>query len=515
MAPTPIARTSANTPPLAAPASRHPHVSIRISDDGMHAHLLCSLPSGAVTLPLTLDQLRTVLKAHGITRNETVDASLADYAQALNDPTRCPGLAKEPFLIAHGKLPIEATDPFIGAPEQGVVDPSALEPIPAGTVIGHVVPGRHGIPGVTVFGTAISPQRSLGKTFRLGDGLRFDQTRKDAIVSTRAGLLAHEGDHYRIVKLTTIEGDVNAQTGSIDSPTDVRIRGSIKTGARVRSQRSIVIEGQIEGGSASSQHRLIVREGIFGSTTRPRIHSGGWARTPICEQVLLLCDSGLEIDHRMVNCNALIRGRIEMPEGAIIGGTTWAREGLAAHTIGCESGADTLVGAGAPPWYLQRCADRARLIATHQEQARALRGRLAPLVVNMNRLTGHQREQVTHLLCRCEQIEELVRTSSCEGQNEDSIFQPDHPARIEAQHAIHAGVRIRLGMLEARITARIDGPVSIFERTMEGGGLGIWMRGPRGEAVPLPAEPIPTEVLRTEATAMLPALADIKSSAEH
>jgi len=200
-----------------------------------------------------------------------------DYAIVKKAVSR--GIYGQEFVIASATLPIAGEDavitevlpidpdvkPYVN--EDGTVDYRKLDnikQIKQGEVICTRKPPTPGTPGVSVYGTTLSP--TPGEDYALPTGVNTkiidDETK---LISAINGFLYRQERDICVGNVYVVKGDVDFKTGNIEYSGDVVVRGNVNSDFSVTADGNISIEGFVEAANITSRKGSIFLKGsVFG-----------------------------------------------------------------------------------------------------------------------------------------------------------------------------------------------------------------------------------------------------------
>ena len=244
------------------------HVIVSISKDRLLA--VARVRPEAPRDQITEEAVLSAITNSSIPINDDVRARVAEFVKlATGDEP-----PQEVFPIAQGRPPKEAVD------EEFVWDPgyqqdaddwqgdapvnyytfNSIVTVDADAVIGSIRPAQPARPGVDVFGQPI-PSNSQPVPIELADSIRRDDADPSRLIARTAGRIAWRRPRLSIDEVLRVDGDVDFETGHIDSVTDVYIQGTVHDRFEVRSRKGITIGGAIEAALVKAAGDVVVRGG--------------------------------------------------------------------------------------------------------------------------------------------------------------------------------------------------------------------------------------------------------------
>lgn len=266
-----------------------------------------------------------------------------------------------PFRVVEGKTPVSGVDaviedcldfrPATGTPairQDGRADFKELDwirTVSEGQVILKKTPAVPGVPGLNVRGEPIAcrdgqdrPWPAVPNTALTPDGL--------ALVSTVDGCAYQDGPRLVVAPLLEIKGDVNFNTGNIQSAVSVHVRGDVLSGFHVESGQDILVQGAVEGSRVRAQGNIFLPGGVQGKSTAD-IQAGDLVEVKFINAAWVRAGASILV-HGSVIQSYLRAPRVMLigRDADLIGGLAEAAEDLCADQIGSEIGVRTRVHLG-------------------------------------------------------------------------------------------------------------------------------------------------------------------------
>jgi uncharacterized protein (DUF342 family) len=132
------------------------------------------------------------------------------------------------------------------------------------TLIATRVPAIPGIPGINVCGQEIEPDGGEAIAFKISDDTSFNEETGE-IRATQDGVLSVINDcQIRVCAKQEIDGNVDYETGNIDSENCIIVKGSVQPGFIVKAVGDIEITQEVMGATLESESNIVIRGGITG-----------------------------------------------------------------------------------------------------------------------------------------------------------------------------------------------------------------------------------------------------------
>ncbi|HWI62391.1 MAG TPA: FapA family protein [Symbiobacteriaceae bacterium] len=338
-------------------------VTVRISPDGMEAHMTITPPKGggqSVSLPQALAALGKAGVIFGID------------PQAVEELVRHSALgssfdaAGKTVTVAHGKPAVRGQDAVIsyhemlqtpsGYPQQkadGSVDHFQLNlvrNVTAGTALVTRVPATKGVPGTNVLGAPVPCVDGKEHPLRAGKGCKVSDDGLAVIAETEGhAVLGYDG-RVTVSPIFEIRGDVDTSTGNIDFLGSVVIMGSVHNGFTVRAGQNVEVHGGIDGGTVEAGGDVIVRYGIQGGS-RGRVVAGGKVQCRFVENADVRCYRDLTVGDGILHSKVRCGGKVHVTgrRGTIIGGQIKAKDEVSGRVLGSSLLTTTDIEVGVAP----------------------------------------------------------------------------------------------------------------------------------------------------------------------
>ena len=491
--------------------------AVVVSQDRLRAHVRLSGAGSPGQPPPSADEVLAALQASRVQVTDAVRARVAEMlalcarvSAASNDPAAAQ--LAEPFLVAEGQPAVEAEDgQFVWAPELNThppaaddgaqVDPftlTAIRSVAVGTVVGHLVLPKDGKPGVDVHGADIPPRKLKGAPVHLGPGVRVAGTAGTDVVAETSGRLAEEHGTIRIYDVLEVRGDVDFSSGSIDTVVDVKVHGTVRAKFHVRTTGALTVDRLIEAAAVEVGGNVAVRGGIVGREGHGHVHAGASVSADFINETRIEAGGDVLFQKEILNSELRADGRLAGERGTIIGGSAYAREGVHARVLGSEAGVTTVVASGTDVRVLSRARRMEHEVRDLQKAADQVRQTIQPLMANLKRLLPAQREQVTELMCKADEIE--LQAEQVRAQREKMLADatPRGNPSIAAEEVIYPGVRLRIGARQVNVGRLLHGPLKIEVRKVDDVTEIVMVNRRTASVTVLPSQEIDVETVPTD-----------------
>lgn len=380
------------------------------------------------------------------------------------------------FLYADPADPekLDAVDPVVSKAVEddgrpiNFFDICKIRVVVEGQILGKLTPAEYGKSGVDVYGQMIPPS-SKPLDITVGDGVELDADGETVRAKT-SGRLHISRQRINILPLLEIKGNVDFESGSIESPIDVTVRGDVQDGFHVHSGANISVGKAVDAADLKAEGDIRIYGGISGRG-KGKVEAGGDIAVRFCNEANLHLQGNLIVQKEILNSRVYTCGMLELAYGSLIGGTTYARAGARINTIGSDAGIKTFIAIGPDPVVIADCCKYDEQIIKRRDAANKIRETVKPLLAQLKRLLPAQRERATELMYEADRLE--GEANDLLKQKEDAIQQasPAEEAVLRLFGKILPGTTLAIGGRAVIFTKPLHGPIRIaykrVDRVME------------------------------------------------
>ncbi len=429
---------------------------MKVSKDGMRVTLN---PSRFKDIRLSLSSFTKMLNNNNIVFG--IDK------QALADVVENGFRDEKELIIAQGALPESGKDaeivycfrreqlqtgelPIADFHEKGKIQLRDCKMAKKNEVLAVKLRATEGKPGKNVFGEEIPAQPGQDADLEAGKNIqtRFypDKIEYSALCE---GIVQIHDDRLEVNSLCIIDHDVDLSTGNVEFVGSLLILGNVLKGFSVKSQGSIKVQGNIDGGSLRADGDVIVKGSISGSSD---VRAGGKIKAQFVEHSRLEAMDDILVDDGIVHSEALTSGFIivDNNRGTIAGGKFKARKGVTAKVIGSAMATPTDIAIG-KEFIENKQSQRiqSELHALEQEINR-LQNTLKPFIGKDPTLGSIQPEKrwvLKNLANRLKELKSKRRQIQAKLATYDRIIKTGafSHAQIRVKNVAHKGVKIQIG----------------------------------------------------------------------
>jgi len=330
-------------------------ISVTTSPDRMEAYIRIAnrLPEESVNLDKVMEVVRNAKIVHGI-----------DY-DALKFFCDEP-VENTPVLFAHGDLPKNGEDGRIVfeiaenvASKTTAGNRVDFREFPVqkriivknGQKLASILPPTDGTPGRNVYGEPVPAKKGNEAKVTLGKNVALSED-GSSIISTTEGVLRVdlEKGTIEVSEYLEIEGDVDYNTGNIEFPGIILVKGDVKPGFIVRAKGDIEVNGIVEAATVISLEGNVKISGVKGKD-KGLIKAKKNVHVKYAEAVTIEAEN-LYFEANLLNCTVRVTNSIIGAAGhsALMGGECVAAIKIEADEIGSNFGINTYLEVGINPY---------------------------------------------------------------------------------------------------------------------------------------------------------------------
>ncbi|MCK5312798.1 MAG: DUF342 domain-containing protein, partial [Desulfobacteraceae bacterium] len=265
------------------------------------------------------------------------------------------GFKKKGFIAAKGTKPIKGENAKVeylfdtdhlkagGLSSSGRIDfkdRGIIPQVEKGTVLAEKTPLKESFSGKTVFNVELTTKKAQDIKLRYGQGVKLSEDGLKTIASvngypklTWAGLVV-------VNKEYATTGDVNYKTGHIKYDGNIKIKGCIKDGFKVKGND--IMAREIEGGIIHAEGDLNITNGI----NEAKIYAKGNVYAKFVHNSNIVCMGNIYIAKEIVDSKIDTSGACITKDGKIISCKITAKMGVFAKQVGTELSEPNIIKTG-------------------------------------------------------------------------------------------------------------------------------------------------------------------------
>ena len=436
-------------------------LEIVVSPDKMTASLAGPLPLEAPEDVAA--KVMEAVSARGIARAVSVEA----LAQMLRDEAQR-GHANVDLVLARGTPPVPPTEGrlewggnFFGRVYRvdeatGTTDYRQFESNPSVTesqLLLTVIPPAEGQDGCDVFGKRVAASKPRRVKVRAGKNVRVDETGY-VYTATQNGRVRCADDALSVDEVYVVAGNVGLETGHIDHPGALEVKGNIEAGSRVKCLGHIRVFGYVESADIDAGGDLEVSSGITGVGEK-RVHASGSIKSKFIIDAEVESGCDIWVEREIVHSQVFAKHCLHALEGRLVGGRIHATEGMEVKDAGSAALVPTVLSVGeTEEEEAQRQEKEGHLNRLRQDSDRICQV-LQPVVSRVGQLPEEKRQMVRKLL----ETEQMLRQQIASLEEELAALAARPRPKIIVRGVVHPETVFRIGQVFLRLRETVSGPL--------------------------------------------------------
>ncbi|MCC6487737.1 MAG: DUF342 domain-containing protein, partial [Candidatus Hydrogenedentes bacterium] len=309
-------------------------LEILVSPDKMSASLVGPLPEAAP------EEIAAKVREAACVRGLADVVSVEELAAMLRNEAE-QGHTRVELRLAQGRVAVPPTEArlewggdffskeYLVDEATGATDYRSFKSNPSvveGQLLLTVVPPVEGKDGCDVFGKRVAPPKARRVRIRAGRNVQADEAGLvfRAAVSGRVRCV---GDSLSVDEVFVVTGNVGLETGHIEHPGALEVKGNIEAGSRVICQGHTRVFGYVESADIDVGGDLEVASGITGAGTNP-VRAAGSVKTKFIIDARVEAGQDVWVEREIVHAQVFAKHCVYARDGRLVGGTIHATEGM-------------------------------------------------------------------------------------------------------------------------------------------------------------------------------------------
>ncbi|NDY72153.1 DUF342 domain-containing protein [Desulfobacter hydrogenophilus] len=209
-----------------------------------------------------------------------------------------------------------------------------------GTVLAEKIAGTRPQPGKDVFGNVVS---AIGKTddpFRVGAGAVLSEDGQKVLATVRGAPRITLAGLIVVHEESEINGDIDNETGPVELDCNIRVTGSIKSGARVCG---VDVSAQaVDNGIVEAKGDLTITRSINDA----RVYARGNVYAQSITNSQIVCMGDVFVKKKVVDSKIECSGTCSIITGILVSSRVSAKMGLMARSIGSGTAGPSRIRVG-------------------------------------------------------------------------------------------------------------------------------------------------------------------------
>jgi uncharacterized protein len=309
-------------------------------------------------------------------------------------------------------------------------------------VSGNAVPATHGAKPLLTFSQKHFREDEEGRVYALYDG----------VIRVRSNACTIED-------VLRVGGNVDFESGNIDTKGSVVVTGDIRDRFEVRAERDIEVIGLVEAATVRCAGSLTIRKGMTGRGTGT-FSAGGDVEVGFLDSVRGDVGGELRLRREAISCTLRVAGGVIGPRAALIGGELTAGGAVDIGTLGSVAEAPTKVRVGSLPALEKELADAKERQAEAQRRLNDLDREERQLRETGCSLTTDQKERFTEIaFLRSEQFQRF-QDATQRIEEIETIHGERASVELVVRSIIHPRVSIVTEEQDLTLSRPVKGPVT-------------------------------------------------------
>jgi uncharacterized protein (DUF342 family) len=430
-----------------------PPITLAVSDDCMRVHLSSKFAEDDLA-PL-VKALEIEMKRRGFFQVPPRAELEGRLARALEG-----GAGIDELLIMCGQPPTEPCDAwiewtrdffsadFVVDEATGQMDYRRRKGNPAigeGEVIAKLHRHQEGSPGRDVFGKTVRPRQAKRVSLRAGKNAEREICPEMDLYRARVtGRVRLSGTTLSVDQVMVVEGSVGLETGNIDHPDSVLIKGDVLVGSLVAAGGDIEIRGSVEPADIRAGGNLIVGGGITGAEDK-RIRAVGGLQAKFIQEADIEVGQDVVVGSGLIHANVKCRGALKVESGRVIGGRCVALQGMILGEAGSPGLVPTRLFAGVDFCLPTVLKPRNKRMKELQANLDEIDEQLKPLHQRRNSLTPEEKAVAFDLVGKRREFEEKMAETRREVESLAAASKRRAREKIVVLKRLHPEVHFHIG----------------------------------------------------------------------
>jgi uncharacterized protein (DUF342 family) len=260
------------------------------------------------------------------------------------------------------------------------------------------------------------------------------------------GHVTLEGDRVFVNNLYEVPADVDNSTGDVEYEGNIFIRGSVRTGFKVKATGNVEVSGVVEAAQIQAGGDIILRRGMQGMGKGMLVAKGDIV-AKFLENSIAVAEGNISADSIM-HSRISAKGEIKLAgkNGNLIGGHTRSACLVEAKTIGTPMGTTTTVEVGIDPNTKDRLSQLGKQIAEKESELEKLLQlkKLLELKKENGTLDRAKKELLFKTASNIAMVREPLEKAKEESETLIRTLNVNKNAAIKVNGEIYPGVKVSI-----------------------------------------------------------------------
>ncbi|PCJ52417.1 MAG: hypothetical protein COA79_24005 [Planctomycetota bacterium] len=445
---------------------------ITISEDKMKAHF-----TYLDLVPLTAELIHKVIEEEHITFGILQDK--IDEAVKIHADTKKP---IKDFLVAQG-IPLKETKQgriiysfettvarTFEEDKKGKIDHRAnnsIQSVNEGERIAIIKPPKEGIPGRNIIGITIAPKPPKEAQLKALKNVRSNKENTE-FYAEKNGTPIYKRGTISVVDIMQVEGDLNLSTGNIDFDGSISIEGDVGDDYSLKAEGDIFIGGSVGGSKIFAGGSIQIGKG-FNARGNGTAECLGNFSAKFLNEAKVLCEKDLIIENEILNSDVKALGKLIMPEGKLMGGTTTVLSGIFVRDIGSPLGITSTLFPGVNFLYSDRKEGFEKQLKTITERTEMINNTIGPILKDKLKLAILPKDKKANVLNLVNELKTLKADRELIQSELENFLDDNKSNRINEVtvfNVLYPGSIVKIGHSQKDFKTESHGPLLITEDIM-------------------------------------------------
>ena len=371
---------------------------LKVAEDHLSAYLTKDL---AVDPGILAVMVRTALAqeqiVYGLADDDEIEAFI-----------RAPILESTFFKVAQGIDPDPGkearTEYFFsteylkagGMDENGNIDFKVRGETPLvekGTVLAEEITGTPAEPGMDIHGNTVPARNHTGRPLSFGTGATLSEDGQKVLATVRGYPKLTLSGVITVHEEFTTKADVGYETGHVNFDGNIRVKGCIKAGFKVKGAAVTAVE--LDGGEVIADGDLTIAHGINGA----KVYARGNVYAEFINDSRIVCMGDVFVKKEIVDAEIECSGACSVINGRLISSKVSAKMGVMARSIGTPTALASTLTVGHDAFLVQELEKNRletqnvqKIIQTHQKLMETIKQQMDKLQAQITHL-AHTQDQ--------------------------------------------------------------------------------------------------------------------------
>lgn len=337
--------------------------------------------------------------------------------------------------------------------------------VDVGAVIGTISSLVPISPGKDIFGNAI-PAEGNPQPLEMDETITKTQDDPPQLIANVAGKVIQEDNKIHMVDVVLIKGDIGFDTGNLDTPAHVHIKGAIPDRFEVRSGKCVTVESVIEAALVRADGDIVVKGGIVGRN-EGGVTAKGDISAKFCSEANITATGNIQIQKQIMASQLYTSGKLLAAQSSVIGGHVYATQGAEICYLGNDTDTATSIVICCDLDRLMECAAIDARTKWLLEAAKKISRQVESILDSETPLSSTQRQRTNSLNRKAKEIEEgLAKEKAQQVQLIEKIVL-DEEATVIITGRVYRNASITIGRRMTLFEKELAGPIRIESRQIE------------------------------------------------